>query len=116
MRSVTMRSKLGYVCLSSALSLFLGAFSVGLAAEDPPKEKITYEQNVAAVFRNRCGSCYNPDKQKGGLNLDNYGSAMHGGGSGKVIEPGNAEESTLFLAITHKEEPKMPPNAPKIPD
>ena len=110
-----MRSKLGYVLLSALVSLVLGAHSAGLAA-DPPKEKVTYEQNVAAVFRNRCGSCHNPDKQKGGLNLDNYGSAMQGGGSGKVIEPGNAEESTLFLSVSHKEEPKMPPNAPKIPD
>ena len=41
---------------------------------------------------------------------------MQGGGSGKVIEPGDAENSTLFLVITHKEEPKMPPNSPKIPD
>ena len=71
---------------------------------------------MAAVFRSRCGSCHNPDKQKGGLNLDNYGSAMQGGGSGKVIEPGDAENSTLFLVISHKEEPKMPPNSPKIPD
>ncbi len=66
-------------------------------AGDPPKEKVTYQDNVVAVFRNRCGSCHNPDKQKGGLNLDNYGSAMQGGGSGKVIEPGDAENSTLFL-------------------
>jgi Planctomycete cytochrome C/WD domain, G-beta repeat len=110
-----MRSKLGYAFLSAVVAMFLGACSAGLAA-DPPKEKITYEQNVAAVFRNRCGSCHNPDKQKGGLNLDNYGSAMQGGGSGKVIEPGNAADSTLFLSVTHKEEPKMPPNAPKIPD
>ena len=68
------------------------------------------------VFRSRCGSCHNPDKQKGGLNLDNYGAAMQGGGSGKVIEPGDAESSTLFQVISHKEEPKMPPNSPKIPD
>ena len=85
-----MRSKLSAAFFSALVSLFLGAFSVGFAA-DPPKEKVTYEANVAAVFRNRCGSCHNPDKQKGGLNLDNYGSAMQGGGSGKVIEPGNAE-------------------------
>ena len=77
---------------------------------------MTYQDHVSAVFRSRCGSCHNPDKQKGGLNLDNYGSAMQGGGSGKVIEPGDAESSTLFLVVTHKEEPKMPPNSPKIPD
>ena len=110
-----MRSKFSVAILSAFVSSVLGAFSAGLAAQ-PPKEKITYEANVAAVFRNRCGSCHNPDKQKGGLNLDNYGSAMQGGGSGKVIEPGDPENSGLFLSISHKEEPKMPPNSPKIPD
>ena len=33
-----------------------------------------------------------------------------------MIEPGDADNSTLFLVISHKEEPKMPPNSPKIPD
>ena len=114
-RYETMRSKLLAIFLSASASLGVGAVSAAIA-DDPPKEKVTYQENVVAVFRNRCGSCHNPDKQKGGLNLDNYGSAMQGGGSGKVIEPGNAENSTLFLSITHKEEPKMPPNSPKIPD
>jgi hypothetical protein len=114
-RFETMRSKLVAIVLSAVTLLCLGAVSAAIAG-DPSKEKVTYQENVVGVFRNRCGSCHNPDKQKGGLNLDNYGSAMQGGGSGKVIEPGNAENSTLFLAITHKEEPKMPPNSPKIPD
>jgi hypothetical protein len=112
---MNMQRKLAILALSGAACSCLGVFSVGEAA-DAPKEKITYEQNVAAVFRSRCGSCHNPDKQKGGLNLDNYGAAMRGGGSGKVIEPGDPENSQLFLSVSHREEPKMPPNAPKIPD
>ena len=110
-----MRSKLAFSVVSSLIFSCLGVVSVGFAA-DPPKAKITYSEHASAVFRSRCGSCHNPDKQKGGLNLDNYGSAMQGGGSGKVIEPGDAENSTLFQVISHKEEPKMPPNSPKIPD
>ncbi|MFI5459106.1 MAG: c-type cytochrome domain-containing protein [Isosphaerales bacterium] len=110
-----MRSKLAIVVISGLVYPFLGVVSVGLAA-DPPKSKVTYQDNVSQVFRSRCGTCHNPDKQKGGLNLDNYGSAMQGGGSGKVIEPGNAENSQLFLSVSHREEPKMPPNSPKIPD
>ena len=41
---------------------------------------------------------------------------MRGGGSGKVIEPGDPDNSALFLSVSHREEPKMPPNSPKIPD
>ena len=110
-----MRSKLVFSVLSAMALSCLGVLSVGLAA-DPPKAKITFQDHVSSVFRSRCGSCHNPDKQKGGLNLDNYGSAMQGGGSGKVIEPGDADNSTLLQVILHKEEPKMPPNSPRIPD
>ena len=110
-----MRINLVILLISGLVCSSFGLVSVGLAA-DPPVPKITYQENVAGIFRSRCGTCHNPDKQKGGLNLDNYGSAMQGGGSGKVIEPGNAQDSTLFLSVSHKEEPKMPPNAPKIPE
>src|ERR1700677_5043356 len=110
-----MRSKLAFSVFSALVFSCLGVVSVGFAA-DPPKAKITYEEHASAVFRSRCGSCHNPDKQKGGLNLEKYRSAMQGGGSGKVIEPGDADNSTLFQVISHKEEPKMPPNSPKIPD
>ncbi len=110
-----MRSKLMAAVLSGVMCSLLGIVSVGRAA-DPPKGKVTYQDQVSPIFRSRCGSCHNPDKQKGGLNLDNYGSAMQGGGSGKVIEPGDPDNSTLLLFVSHKEEPKMPPKAPKIPD
>jgi hypothetical protein len=83
-------------------------------AADAPK-KLGFD-DVAQIFRQRCNTCHNADKQKGGLNLENYGGTMQGGGSGKVIEPGDFAGSTLFLAVTHAEEPFMPPNAPKIPD
>ncbi len=110
-----MRSKLAAAVLCGALSSLLSIVSVGRAA-DPPKAKVTFQDHVAQVFRSRCGSCHNPDKQKGGLNLDNYSSAMQGGGSGKVVEPGDPDNSTLLLVVTHQEEPKMPPKSAKIPD
>ncbi len=110
-----MNRKFALSLLSAFCCSSLVVASVGFAA-DPKIEKITFQENVSGVFRNRCGSCHNPDKQKGGLNLDNYGAAMQGGGSGKVIEPGDAENSTLFMVINHKEEPKMPPNSAKIPE
>src|SRR5262249_60991095 len=110
-----MRSKIVTVLLSGLACSLLGV-GVSAPAADPGKEKVTYQDHVAAIFRSRCGSCHNADKQKGGLNLDNYGAAMQGGGSGKVVEPGDPDGSTLLLVVTHKEEPKMPPNSPKIAD
>lgn len=111
-----MRPKLISLILSGLFLGGLGSLSRTWAAADKAKEKITYSDHVVQIFRSRCGSCHNPDKAKGGLNLDNYGAAMQGGGSGKVIEPGDAEGSSLLGVITHKEEPKMPPNSSRIPD
>jgi hypothetical protein len=111
-----MRPKLISLILSGLFLCGLGALSRARGADDKGKEKVTYSDHVVQVFRARCGTCHNPDKAKGGLNLDNYGAAMQGGGSGKVIEAGDAEGSSILGVISHKEEPKMPPNSAKIPD
>ncbi len=110
-----MRSKLIAAVLSGVVCSLLGIISIGRAA-DAPKAKVTYQDQVSPIFRSRCGSCHNADKQKGGLNLDSYGAMMQGGGSGKVVEAGDADNSKLLLVVTHEEEPKMPPASAKIPD
>ena len=40
---------------------------------------------------------------------------MQGGGSGEVVEPGDPDGSSLWLLVTHKDEPNMPPNRPSSP-
>ena len=102
-----------FLCLALILS---GPFVGAGARADAPKPKVTFEEVSAQVFKNRCNSCHNADKQKGGLNLETYSTAMAGGGSGKVIEAGDSGASTIFKVVNHSEEPKMPPKSPKIPD
>ncbi|MFV0445631.1 MAG: c-type cytochrome domain-containing protein [Planctomycetaceae bacterium] len=87
-----------------------------LCAEDKPVEKVTFKDNVLPIFRARCGSCHNGNDRKGGLILDDYGGMMQGGSSGGVVEPGDADASYLWLLVTHESEPKMPPNADKLPE
>ena len=111
-----MHSKITGVGLSGLLVLAVGAVGQVGAADAKATAKVNYQEHVSAIFKNRCNSCHNADKQKGGLNLETYGSAMRGGGSGEVIEPGDLEASSLWLQVTHQDEPIMPPNSPKIPD
>ncbi len=94
----------------------LAGFLLAVLAAPPDDKKITYTDQVSAIFQARCNSCHNGDKQKGGLSLDSYGNAMKGGSSGQVIEPGDPDSSRLFALVSHSEEPKMPPNSPKLPD
>ncbi|MBN77578.1 MAG: hypothetical protein CMO36_05130, partial [Verrucomicrobiaceae bacterium] len=76
-----------------------------LAQED----KINYEEHVRPILADRCLSCHNPDKAKGGLDLSTYSATMQGGSSGEIVNPGDPSGSRLYLSVTHKEEPIMPP-------
>jgi hypothetical protein len=113
-----MHSRLPGVIVFGSLTLAFGLCSTLPARGEEAKKavKINYEEQVSAIFKNRCNGCHNADKQKGGLNLETFGTAMQGGGSGKVIEPGDLDASTLYQLVAHKDQPTMPPNAPKIPD
>ena len=96
------------------VSTLLLALPAGALAADA--EKVTFDDHVLGVFRQRCGSCHNPDKKAGGLDLTTYSGFMAGGGSGAVVEAGDAGASYLYQLITHQSEPKMPPDAPPIPE
>lgn len=79
-------------------------------------QKVTYEDQIRAIFENRCFNCHNPDKAKGGLDLTTYTNAMAGGSSGDIITPGSSADSLLYKAVAHLEEPTMPPKGDKLPD
>lgn len=82
-----------------------------------PEKKITYEEHILPLFREKCGSCHNANDKKGDLVLDNYSAAMQGGASGEVINTnGEPANSQLYLVMTHESEPVMPPGQPKLAD
>lgn len=82
-------------------------------AADPPAP--TFERDVGPIFRERCCSCHNPDRKRGGLDLSSFSQALAGGSSGEVVAPGDADASYLFQLVSHASEPKMPPEADRIP-
>lgn len=99
------------------LGLCAGASAQEKATVPAKDEKITFEQHILPIFREKCGSCHNGNDKKGDLVLDNYGLAMQGGASGEVIRTdGDASQSQLYLVVAHQAEPKMPPQQPKLPD
>src|SRR5580698_7504225 len=101
--------------------VIVSLFGVFASAEEkaaaPKEEKITFDQHILPIFREKCGSCHNANDKKGDLVLDNYGLAMQGGASGEVVRTdGDASQSQLYLVVSHQSEPKMPPQQPKLPD
>jgi hypothetical protein len=85
------------------------------AADTKSAAKITYEQHVLPLLREKCVACHNQDKKKAGLILDNYTKVMEGSSSGAVVKPGDAEGSPLHRVMAHKDEPFMPPKSPMLP-
>ena len=97
------------LCVHLACSLY---------AADPPKggaKKLTYQDNILPILREKCLACHDSEKIKGGLDVSSYTKLMEGGGSGAVVKPGDAENSRLFGVIVHKIQPNMPPKSDKLP-
>src|SRR5205085_7714882 len=80
------------------------------------KEAVTYKDHVSPILRKHCGNCHNADKATSDLNVMTYQTLMAGGSSGEAISAGNPDQSLLYRAVAHIEEPFMPPKQPKIPD
>jgi WD40 repeat protein len=100
----------------ASVSALLIALAAPAGADDAAKPKVNYKDNVAGFFQSKCNACHNAGTKKGGLALDTYSGVMQGGGSGAVVEAGDPDNSRLYLLCAHEEEPKMPPNAAKLPD
>jgi hypothetical protein len=88
----------------------------GSAEENKEAVKITFDEHVAPILRAKCGACHNTSKKSGDLDMSNYTNLMQGGGSGDVIEPGSADDSYLYMLVTHESEPFMPPKSDKLPE
>ncbi|MGH7121166.1 MAG: c-type cytochrome domain-containing protein, partial [Acetobacteraceae bacterium] len=67
---------------------------VTIAAADP------YVDVISPVLEQRCSTCHNSNKQKGGLDMSSYASLMRGGGDGPVIVKGDAQDSDLIRRIS----------------
>ncbi len=92
----------------------LAAWFNGAAAVDQPKT--TYADQVLPLVEQHCAKCHNPDKKKGDLDLTTHAGVLKGGGTGPVVVSGQPDASKLIKALTHGEEPFMPPNKPPIAD
>ncbi|QDS92790.1 WD domain, G-beta repeat [Roseimaritima multifibrata] len=108
------------IMLRYALSTLMIASLVSTAgaADAAPAEKaaakITYEDHIKPIFREKCLTCHNQGDAKGGLALDTYAGTMEGGGSGEIVYDGDAESSRLWQLVAHEDTPVMPPNQDKI--
>ncbi len=75
------------------------------------EEAVVYTDIIQPILEARCYSCHSSTKQKGKLRLDQPEFILKGGEEGKVLSPGNPEQSSLIerLFLQDKDEDHMPP-------
>jgi WD40 repeat protein len=93
-----------------AFAVLLGARTH--AADDA---KVTFDGHVKPILAKRCAKCHNAERPRGELDLSSYAAVALGGVSGKAVVAGKPDASPLYTMAAHIEDPKMPPNSPKIP-
>jgi len=96
--------------------LFLFLLALLICRGNAADEKVNYSDHVSPLIEANCSKCHNSDKKKADLDLTSYQGALKGSGSGQIVASGNLDGSKLWKALTHAEEPFMPPNRPKLPD
>ncbi len=97
--------------ITATIPLFLLGTSAGQPAANPaaganlaPGKQIHFTTGIEPILRNRCYSCHGSAVQSGGLRLDQRESAMAGGVSGPVIQPGNSAASKLIQLVAGREQ------------
>jgi mono/diheme cytochrome c family protein len=62
--------------------------------------KVDFAKQIQPIFQRSCVKCHGPEKQKGGLRLDDKAAALKGGKDAVAIVPGDAAKSDLYRRIT----------------
>ena len=93
------------------MSLLVVALLVGVGCT----RQVSFSQDIKPMLSAKCLSCHDGSGEgsaKSGFSVQTYDSLIMGTKLGKVIVPGDAVSSTLYLLIAHKASPEihMPPH------
>jgi len=89
--------------------------SVGvLPAQTATPAKVDFGRDVLPIFRQQCGDCHGPAKQRAGMRLDRRSSAMKA--FSRRIVPGSSENSFLYHRLIGEYGPQMPPTGALRPE
>lgn len=96
-----------------ALAMLFGSGLLHAENPTPVNAGRDFTLKVLPLLKEKCFACHgdDPEKIKGDLNMLSLDGLLKGGESGdKVLVPGKADASSLFVAVTWKDEDlEMPP-------
>jgi ankyrin repeat protein len=86
-----------------------------LSAQATEQPKVDFGRDVLPIFRQQCGDCHGPAKQRAGMRLDRRSSAMKA--FTRRIVPGSSANSFLYYRIAGDSfGPQMPPTGALRPE
>src|SRR6185503_18679480 len=83
----------------------------------PPaaNHKVDFIRDIQPIFTQTCYSCHGPAMQMSSFRLDQKGSALAGGNSGRVIKPGDSVNSKLIQLVAGVlKDAVMPPEGERL--
>jgi WD40 repeat protein len=95
--------------------MFTASGTAVLAEDQQQGSKVTFDGQVKPILAKRCAKCHSAERPRGELDVTTHAAVMLGGVSGKVVVAGKPDDSLLYTLTAHLDDPKMPPNSPKIP-
>src|SRR5687767_2308832 len=99
------------------LPILCAAFCVGAShARAADEDLVQFEREVRPILAEHCFECHGPDKQKGGLRLDQKSGMLNGGDSEQpAVVAGKAGESQLIKRASSSDpEEAMPPKGSRL--
>jgi hypothetical protein len=102
--------------LLSSIELYGAPAETKLPA--PAQRKISFVKDIHPILTNSCWECHGPEKQKGGLRLDQKEAALKGGDTGPLLVAGKSAESLLIQAVagTKEDLARMPKKKEPLTD
>ena len=69
------------------------------ASGRPASQKIEFDRDIKPILQSSCVACHGPETHQGQLRLDSEAAILQSGASGKVVIPGNSQESLLVRRL-----------------
>ena len=99
----------------AALALVAAGSTIGVGGVSPARAQggqaqLSYAEDVAPVLRERCTSCHHPGGEgtsASGLDLSSYAGLMNGTKFGKMVIPGDPENSNLMRLLDWQVSPQI---------
>lgn len=107
---------LAAVVIPAALMAFARTFAADDHSEKMAESQALFKTDIRAVLTENCMKCHGGEKVFSKFNLTTREGLLAGGASGVSVIAGNAKESRLIDYLSHRKEPFMPLEQPRLSD